>query len=437
MPGESFRFIHASDFHLETPLGDLDQLPPHLRDAMATAPRDAAAAVFDAALAENIDFLVLSGDLLHPVAAGPHGMSLLLDYFEKLHAAKTPVYWAAGLADDPKQWPEAVPLPPNVTLFPRDKPLSVPYERAGRVVCTVVGRSSEGRTSLHVPGFQTDPSDEFTIGVGYGAADANALTSGRMDYWALGGAHNYTEIEGGAPAGAIQPGSPQGRGLDECGAHGYCVVDVDAEHTARVHRIESDRFRYCRETIDAAEIRAVGSLRNLLGQKIATLANDHGGRHLLIAWDVSLSDPEMLSSVGDPFELLRQLRRDHGNGNPAAWTTRLTVRPPRNYPKSWKEEDTILGDFLRASERFRKSGATGGSAAGGVTKTAADNSGPSSSHGRVQLMPFTEEHPELSSTATSLLGDVPAQHRDETLDEATLLGVELLRGGKPSWGRKS
>ena len=71
MPGESFRFIHASDFHLETPLGDLDHLPTHLREAMAEAPRKAAQAVLEAALADNIDFLVLSGDLLHPQAAGP------------------------------------------------------------------------------------------------------------------------------------------------------------------------------------------------------------------------------------------------------------------------------------------------------------------------------------------------------------------------------
>ena len=432
MSGESFRFIHASDFHLETPLGDLDHLPPNLREGLATAPRDAAAAVFEAALATNIDFLVLSGDLLHPVAAGPHGMSLLLDNFEKLHAAKKPVYWAAGIADDPKQWPEAVPLPPNVTLFPRDKPLSITYERAGRAICSVVGRSSEGRSSLHVPGFQAEINDEFTIGVGYGSADANALSAGRLDYWALGGAHNYTEIEGGAPAGAIQPGSPQGRGLDECGPHGYCVVDVDAEHTARVHRVETDCFRYCHETIDAGEIRSVGSLRNLLGQKIATLANENGGRHLLIAWDVSLSDPEMISAVGAPVELLRQVRRDHGNGNPAAWTTRLTVRPPKAYPKSWREEDTILGDFLRASDKFRKSGSAAAKPAS--AKDAAASGGQSR---QINLMPFTEEHAELSSTATTLLGDLPAQHRDETLDEATLLGVELLRGGKPSWGRKS
>ncbi|TWT74974.1 metallophosphoesterase family protein [Allorhodopirellula solitaria] len=432
MSGESFRFIHASDFHLETPLGDLDALPPNLHDALATAPRDAAEAIFEAALATNIDFLVLSGDLLHPVAAGPHGMSLLLDNFEKLHAAKKPVYWAAGVADDPKHWPEAVPLPPNVTLFPRDKPLSITYERAGRTICTLVGRSSEGRSSLHVPGFQTETIDDFTIGVGYGASDANALSAGRMDYWALGGAHNYREIEGGAPAGAVQPGSPQGRGLDESGPHGYCVVDVDAEQTARVHRVESDCFRYCHETIDADEIRSVGSLRNLLGQKISTLANENGGRHLLIAWDVNLTDPEMIASIGDPNELLRQIRRDHGNGNPSAWTTRLTVRPPRTYPKSWREEDTILGDFLRASDKFRKSGSPAGTSS--PSGSAAGSAGDSR---LINLMPFTEEHAELSSTATTLLGDLPAQHRDETLDEATLLGVELLRGGKPTWGRKS
>ena len=91
MPGESFRFIHASDFHLERPLGDLDALPPHLSEAMAEAPRRAAQTVREAALAENIDFLVLSGDLLSTQAAGPHGMSVLLDCFVQVYAKRKPV----------------------------------------------------------------------------------------------------------------------------------------------------------------------------------------------------------------------------------------------------------------------------------------------------------------------------------------------------------
>jgi len=419
MSGESFRFIHASDFHLEKPLGDLDQLPPHLREAMAAAPRAAAQAVFDAALADNIDFLVLCGDLVSPMAAGPHGMSLLLDNFEKLHAKQTPVFWVAGTADDPARWPDAAPLPPNVTLFPKNRAVAVPVERAGRTICVVIGRSSEGRTSLHVPSYRIEPTDEYTVAVGHGTADAAALAEGRFDYWALGGEHNRREIEDAAESAAIQCGTPQGRSLDEPGPHGYSVVDVDADGTTRVHAIESDTFRYCHVRIDAAEIAQVGSLKNLLGERIARLSHENGGRHLLIGWDISVSSGENLQLIGDSDEVLRWLRREYGHGSPSAWTAELLVRPPREFPKSWNDEDTILGDFLRAAKKHRESDAR-----------------------EVNLLPFTEEHAigeigGLPTTATNLLAEVSPHARGEILDQATLLGVELLRGGKPQLVQKS
>lgn len=414
MPGESFRFIHASDFHLETPLGDLDSLPPHLRDAMAEAPRRAAKAVFEAALADNIDFVALCGDLLNPQAAGPHGMSLLLDYFEQLHEKKTPVYWSAGIADDPQKWPEAVPLPPNVTLFPKNRTVAIPVERSGRTICTVVGRSTDGRSVLHVPSYRIDPTDDYTVAIGYGSADADALAEGRFDYWALGGHHDREEVEGGAEAAAVYCGSPQGRSLQEVGAHGYSVVDVDADATTRVHSIECDAFRYCSVTLDASEISAVGGIRNLLGERIVRLQHESGGRHLLIGWDVSVASGETLHSIGDVEELLQWVRREYGHGSPSAWTTHLTVRPPRNYPKSWNDEDTILGDFLRASEKHRKL------------------------DGRdLNLLPMTEEHGGLNSTTSTLLSEVASSSRTDVLDQATLLGVELLRGGKPNLVQKS
>ncbi len=419
MPGESFRFIHASDFHLERPLGDLDLLPPHLCDAMAVAPRAAATAVLEAALADNIDFVVLGGDLISPAAAGPHGMSLLLDGFEKLHAKNTPVFWSAGLADDPAKWPDAAPLPPNVTLFPKNRVVSVPVQRAGRTICNVIGRSSDGRSTLHVPSYRIEPSDEYTVAMGYGTADAAALAEGRFDYWALGGQHNRQEIEEGANATAVQCGTPQGRCLSETGPHGYTVVDVDADRTTRVHAIQCDTFRYCNVQIDAAEIAQVGSLKNLLGERIARLSHENGGRHLLIGWDVSVSDGENLQSIGDVEETLRWLRREYGHGTPAAWTASLTVRPPKHFPKSWHDEDTILGDFLRSAGKHRDA------------------------DGRdLNLLPFTEEHTigeigGLPSTAASLLAEVSPSLRGEVLDQATLLGVELLRGGKPQLVQKS
>ena len=414
MPGESFRFIHASDFHLETPLGDLDVLPPHLREAMADAPRKAAQAVLDAALADNIDFLVLSGDLLNPQAAGPHGMSLLLDYFDRLHAKKKPVFWTAGIADDPQKWPEAVPLPPNVTLFPKNRAIAVPVERGGRTICMVIGRSSDGRSVLHVPSYRTDPTDEFTVAVGYGASSADALAEGRFDYWALGGQHDREVIDGGAEGGAVYCGSPQGRTREETGAHGYSVIDVDADQAVRIHAMETDSFRYCSVQVDGAEIAAVGGIRNLMGERLIRLQHESGGRHLLVSWDISLSDGDTLHSVGDVDELTQWVRREYGHGAPSAWTVSVRLRPPRSYPKSWNDEDTILGDFLRAAEKNRKL------------------------EGRdMNLFPMTEEHSDIAATTATLLAEVSSSSRTELLDQATLLGVELLRGGKPNWVQTS
>jgi DNA repair exonuclease SbcCD nuclease subunit len=410
MPGESFRFIHASDFHLEKPLGDLDELPPPLRDAMATAPHQAVKAIFDAALSDNIDFILLSGDLLHPQAAGPYGMNLLLEQFERLHQKNTPVYWAAGHVDDPVKWPEAIALPPNVTLFAKDRAAQINVVRGGRTICRVVGRSSDGRTSLHVPGFESEAADDFTIGLGHGDATLETLSQSRFDFWCLGGKHNREELESDGEVAALFSGSPQGRSLTETGSHGFSVVDVDAERNVRVHDMPCDLFRYCREQINSADIASVGSIENLIGERIVRLQHEAAGRHLIIGWEIVAENGEALASLGNDEALLTWVRREYGHGTPAAWSTSLKIRPPQKYPKSWYEEDTILGDYLRIAADARK----------GDGKS-------------LNLLPMTEEHPGLASGTATLLAEIPQARRGETLEQATLIGVELLRGGKPHW----
>ncbi len=414
MQGESFRFIHASDFHLENPLGELDSLPSHIRDVLTTAPWEAAKEVFEAALAENVDFVVLCGDLLNPTTAGPRGLAMLLEYFDRLNQKSTPVFWAAGIADDPSQWPESATLPSNVTLFSKDTVMSVPVMRGDRTLCHVVGRSCDGRNVLNVPGFTVEPTDHFTVGVGYGSSDADALAEGRFDYWALGGKHNRHVVDGGATAGAIYCGAPQGRDFNECGPHGYTIVDVDADQNARIHEIECDKIRYCHVDIDAAELGTASNVKNLMGERVSRLMRDNAGRHLLIGWDISVANGDMLQMVGDSEELLTWARREYGHGSPAAWTLDVRVRPPHSYPQAWFDEETILGDFLRVTAEHSK-------------KDSRD----------INLSPFTEEHEGILSTTATLLAEVSSSNRKEIMDQATLLGVELLRGGKPQLVQKS
>ena len=64
---QPFRFIQSSDFHLERPPRGLAEVPDHLRTG-TRHPYRAAERVFDAAIKERVDFVVLVGDLLDPLA---------------------------------------------------------------------------------------------------------------------------------------------------------------------------------------------------------------------------------------------------------------------------------------------------------------------------------------------------------------------------------
>ena len=171
MAKESFRFIHASDFHLERPMQDVSDLPDHLRRTLVDAPWKAAAAVFEHALIENVDFVVLAGDLLNPISAGAQGVAFLLERFEELAARQIQVYWAGGTVDDYERWPEAVVLPGNVHRFSKRQVEPQFFRRHGHPLVTVLGRSSDGAESIRAAEFAHEPDDNFVIAVAHGQAD--------------------------------------------------------------------------------------------------------------------------------------------------------------------------------------------------------------------------------------------------------------------------
>ncbi len=184
MVKESFRFIHASDFHLERPMQDIMDLPDHLRRTLVEAPWKAAASVFEHALLENVDFVVLSGDLLNPVAAGAQGVAFLLDRFEELAAREIEVYWAGGGADDPERWPESVALPSNVHVFSKRGVEPVIHRRNGIPLVTLLGRSSDGAETIRAAEYAHEADDNYAIAVAMAKQilkpwEANELTTGR------------------------------------------------------------------------------------------------------------------------------------------------------------------------------------------------------------------------------------------------------------------
>src|SRR5438270_10643006 len=102
MSGQHFRFLHAGGFALDQPLAGLAEFPDPLVELAIDAPYLAAQRVFDCALEERVDFVVLSGDVADLAQPSPRSISFLVESFERLADQKIAVYWAGGRLDPPQ-----------------------------------------------------------------------------------------------------------------------------------------------------------------------------------------------------------------------------------------------------------------------------------------------------------------------------------------------
>ena len=154
----------------------------------------------------------------------------------------------------------------------------------------------------------------------------------------------------------------------------------------------------------AGRLQAGGHLIERLAQAANLIAR--AGRHLLVKWRVHM-DLENAAVVGPSAleDLLTWLRREFGHGQPSCWSTDIEILPPKELPSKWKEEDTILGDFLRTAADYRQ-----------------DTRKP------LNLKPIIDAETPGSHLWHSLLSANGTSELAITLNQSTLLGVDLLRG---------
>ena len=129
---QAFKFIHASDFHLDCPMRGLAELPVHLKSILANSPYESARKVFDLAISERVDFVLLSGDLFDISASGPRPAAFLLSQFERLAVKGIEVYWCSGAVDPIDRWPSSIEFPDNVTTFSTSVLEDVNHRRDGK-----------------------------------------------------------------------------------------------------------------------------------------------------------------------------------------------------------------------------------------------------------------------------------------------------------------
>jgi DNA repair exonuclease SbcCD nuclease subunit len=350
---QPLRLVHASDLHLELPVHGLADVPDHLRDLLIEAPYHAAEQVFETALAEDVDAVLLAGDVLNVDRAGPPAIVLLLDHFARLAERNIPVYWAGGAVDVPDSWPRSVSLPSNVYVFPIGRVESLDLSRAGEVVARVQGTSCPEGGTVDARGFHRDVHGLFTVGVAYGTNDSTGHEGDRVHYMALGGRHLQQTVDE-HPGIAHYCGSPQGRWPQETGPHGCTVVTVDETGRAKTKFVATDTVRWLEQSLEITASTREEQLRDRMIERLEKLQAQHPGVDLFIRWTIRGTGPLVNrlrpNSLAD--ELLTDLRRQFGERSPVAWSESIHCDSPLSVPAEWYDQETCLGDFLRVVRDF-------------------------------------------------------------------------------------
>lgn len=113
----TIRILHTADCHLDSPLQSLALRDPGLRDRVQTATRTAFARIIDTALAEQVQALLIAGDLFDGAERSAKTAAFLTAQLDRLHAAGIAVFYIKGNHDAENPITGALSLPENVHVF--------------------------------------------------------------------------------------------------------------------------------------------------------------------------------------------------------------------------------------------------------------------------------------------------------------------------------
>lgn len=248
-----FKFLHAADVHLDSPLKGLEIYPDAPLEQIRGAARRAFDNLVELAIEEQVAFVLLTGDLYDGNWRDYNTGIYFSNRLGRLRDAGIPVFIISGNHDAASQITRALNLPDNAFLFSHKNPETHRLDTLG---VAIHGQSFSSRvvdTDLTRNYPQGDP-DLFNIGLlhtsltgrpghdPYAPCTLDALYSKGYQYWALGHVHQREEVS--RDPWIVYPGNLQGRHIRETGAKGCTLVSVDGGRVQEVQARELDVLRW-------------------------------------------------------------------------------------------------------------------------------------------------------------------------------------------------
>ena len=255
-----FKFIHSADIHLDSPLIGLQQYPGAPVEEIRGATRQALKALVELALAEEVAFVLIAGDLYDRDWKDYNTGLFFTAQMSRLREAGIQVLLISGNHDAASHMTKHLRLPDNVFRPSHQAPESMILEDLG-VVVHGQGFYTKAVTENLAVKFPPPRPDLFNIGLLHTSANGRPghetyapctledLLAKGYDYWALGHVHQREVLH--QDPWVVYPGNIQGRHIREAGPKGCTLVTVDDGKVTAVDHHDLDVLRWARCEVDA------------------------------------------------------------------------------------------------------------------------------------------------------------------------------------------
>jgi DNA repair protein SbcD/Mre11 len=308
-----FRFIHAADIHLDSPLRGLSRYESAPVEVIRNACRRAFVNLVDLAIDEKVAFVLLAGDLYDGDWKDYSTGIFFSRQMGRLGRHGIRVFAVAGNHDAANRMTRALESPANVTIFSTSRAETVCLDE---LAVAIHGRSFPSR---HVEenlaaGFAGAVKNLFNIGLlhtsldgreghaVYAPCSVDDLYARGYHYWALGHVHRQEVVS--RDPWVVFPGCLQGRHIRETGAKGCVLVTVDDGEVSVVRPVSLDvlRWQHCAVDLsDAQEMHEVlERFRQVIDRERAAAEDRPVALRLTLSGSTPLAD--QLAAYPERFE---------------------------------------------------------------------------------------------------------------------------------------
>ena len=362
----TFKFMHAADIHLDSPLKGLERYAGAPTAEVRGATRQAFVRLVDDCIAQGVAFLLLVGDLFDGTWKDYNTGLFFNAQMARLKQRDIRVYVVRGNHDAASSMAKALHPPSNVHEFPSGKPGT---ERIPELGVALHGQSYANAEVHHDLSLKYPPCEPgaFNIGLLHTSADGSAtehavyapcsvqaLVDRGYDYWALGHVHRRQVLR--SDPYVVFPGNLQGRHIRETGPKGATLVTV-ANGKATVEARHHDVMRWCLRDIAVDAARSAASAMELVHESLAALRQQEGDMPLAVRVRLHGASDAHRELVADAERWTNEVRA-RGGEVADLWVEKVhfDTRTPVDL-EALRGRPTPLGELLRTIQAHREDGA--------------------------------------------------------------------------------